>query len=131
MTGGPTGSRSGSRVGPVAAALGLDVAWLLVFVVLGRTSHREGETMAGLARTLWPFLAGLAVGWVVARAWRRPTAIGTGLVVWPVTVAAAMVLRALAGQGTAPAFIGVALAFVGLGLMGWRSLASAATRRRS
>jgi Protein of unknown function (DUF3054) len=30
------------------------------------------------------------------------------------------VIRVLAGQGTAAAFIGVALAFLGLFLLGWR-----------
>ncbi|HEX4062672.1 MAG TPA: DUF3054 domain-containing protein [Streptosporangiaceae bacterium] len=35
-----------------------DVCCVGVFVVLGRASHAEGETVAGVARTLWPFLAG-------------------------------------------------------------------------
>ena len=117
--------RTARRGDPVAPVLWLNLlahgseADLLACAGLARPVRRRGRGSGDL------------VGWVVARAWRRPTAIGTGLVVWPVTVAAAMVLRAMAGQGTAPAFIGVALAFVGLGLMGWRSLASAATRRRS
>ena len=34
-----------------------------------------------------------------------------------------MVFRVVSGQGTAPAFIGVALAFLGLFLLGWRLLA--------
>ena len=107
---------------PVAAAL--DGTWLLVFVLLGRTSHTEGLTLPGVLRTLWPFLVGLAVGWLVARAWRRPAAlVPTGLIIWPMCVAVAMALRAVSGQGTAGAFIGVALAFVGLGLLGWRALA--------
>jgi len=112
-----------SRVGPVPAAL-LDVAWVLVFVVLGRTSHTEGLTPAGIARTAWPFLGGLAVGWIVGRAWRSPAAlVPTGVVVWPVCVAVAMVLRLASGQGVVVAFVLVALAFVGLGLLGWRALA--------
>jgi hypothetical protein len=101
----------------------LDVVWVLVFVSIGRTSHTEGLTVAGLARTAWPFLVGLAVAWTVARAWRAPAAlVPTGVVVWPVCVAVAMGLRAVSGQGVAAAFIGVALAFVGLGLLGWRAL---------
>ena len=39
-----------------------------------------------------------------------------------------MLLRVLAGQGTAPAFIGVALAFLGLFLLGWRAMAAALPR---
>ena len=110
-------------VGPVVSAA-LDLAWLSVFVLIGRSSHAEGETLSGFVRTVWPFAIGLAVGWLVVRAWRRPAAlVPTGVVVWPVCVAVAMVLRAVAGQGVAGAFIGVAVAFVGLGLLGWRALA--------
>ncbi len=39
-----------------------------------------------------------------------------------------MVLRVVAGQGTAVAFIAVALAFLGLFLLGWRLLAAAGRR---
>jgi hypothetical protein len=40
--------------------------------------------------------------------------------VWLATVAVGMTLRVLAGQGTAFAFILVALAFLGLFQLGWR-----------
>jgi FtsH-binding integral membrane protein len=116
----------------MAAAATADVGWLLVFVVLGRSSHAEGESVAGLVRTLWPFLVGLGIGWSAARAWRRPAAlVPTGIVVWPVCVAVAMVVRAASGQGVAVAFIGVALAFVGLGLLGWRAAAGVYRSRRT
>ena len=112
-----------TRPGPVPAAVA-DVVWILVFVVIGRSSHTEGESLAGIARTAWPFLVGLAVGWVVARAWTRPSAVlPTGVTVWPVCVGVAMVLRAVSGQGVAAAFVVLALAFVGLGLLGWRAVA--------
>jgi len=118
------------RARPLVAAAA-DVAWLVAFVLLGRSSHTEGESVTGVARTLWPFLVGLALGWVAARAWRRPArVVPTGVVVWPVCVAAAMVLRAASGQGVAVAFVGVALAFVGLGLLGWRAVAGLGRRRR-
>ena len=123
-----------ARAGRVAvgAAAGLDVAWLVVFVLIGRSSHTEGETVAGIARTLWPFVVGLGAGWAVARAWRAPAAVlPTGVVVWPVCVAVAMVLRAVSGQGVAAAFVGVALAFVGLGLLGWRAVAGLVADRRT
>ena len=121
------------RVGRVrpAVAAAADVVWLAVFVVLGRSSHTEGEALPGVARTLWPFVLGLAIGWAVARAWRRPApVVPTGVVVWPVCVGAAMVLRAVSGQGVAVAFIGVALAFVGLGLLGWRAVVGAVQQAR-
>jgi hypothetical protein len=94
---------------------------VLAFVAIGRASHHDGESAAGLASTAWPFLAGLAVGLLAARAWRRPAAIiPAGLGAWLGTVIVGMLLRVVAGQGTAPAFIGVALAFLGLFLLGWR-----------
>jgi hypothetical protein len=40
-----------------------------------------------------------------------------------------MVLRVVAGQGTAFAFVVVALVFLGLFLLGWRALAPLASAR--
>ena len=95
---------------------------MLVFVIIGRASHGEGLT--GVASTAWPFLAGLAGGWLAARAWRRPFGLWpAGVGAWLGTVALGMLFRVVSGQGTAPAFIGVALAFLGLFLLGWRLLA--------
>jgi divalent metal cation (Fe/Co/Zn/Cd) transporter len=105
-------------------AVALDVGCVLIFVIIGRASHTKGETLAGIASTAWPFLAGLGVGWLAVRGWRQPQAIRpTGLAVWLITVALGMILRVVSGQGTAIAFIVVALAFLGLFLLGWRLLA--------
>jgi hypothetical protein len=105
----------------------IDACCVLVFVVIGRASHTKGEAIAGIASTAWPFLCGLAAGWIAARAWRRPLAIRPpGIVIWLCTVALGMVLRVVSGQGTAIAFIVVALAFLGLFLLGWRLLAALA-----
>jgi hypothetical protein len=110
----------------------LDVVSVLVFVAIGRASHDHGETAAGVASTSWPFLTGLAVGWIVVRAWRRPhLLVPTGLMVWISCVAVGMVLRVVAGQGTAVAFVFVALAFLGLELLGWRALARIARKART
>ena len=107
----------------------LDVLCVLIFVVIGRASHTQGESLAGIASTSWPFLCGLAVGWAVSRAWRRPLALRpAGLAVWLCTVALGLVLRVVSGQGTAVAFIVVALAFLGLFFLGWRLLARLLTR---
>ena len=109
----------------------LDVACVLVFVIIGRASHTKGESLAGIASTSWPFLAGLGLGWLAARGWRRPLAIRPeGLVIWLATVALGMILRVVSGQGTAVAFIIVALAFLALFLLGWRLLARLAPLAR-
>jgi len=107
----------------------LDVCCVLAFVVIGRANHTEGETLTGIVSTGWPFLCGLAAGWVFSRAWRRPFALRpVGLPVWLLTVALGMVLRAASGQGIAAAFVVVALAFLGLFLLGWRLLARLVSR---
>jgi hypothetical protein len=117
-----------------ALAMALDACCVLAFVIIGRASHARGETLGGIASTAWPFLAGMAIGWAMALglpgsargpgSLRRPGAgARQGVVVWLATAAAGMVLRVIAGQGTAVAFVGVALAFLGLLLLGWRTLA--------
>ncbi len=107
----------------------LDVLCVLAFVVIGRASHTQGESLAGIASTSWPFLCGLAAGWAASRAWRRPLTLRpAGLAAWLGTVALGMILRVISGQGTAAAFIVVALAFLGLFLLGWRVLARFVTR---
>jgi hypothetical protein len=106
------------------AAILLDVACVVAFVVIGRASHDEAGGIAALSRTAWPFLAGLAAGLVLTRAWRRPAAIlPAGLGAWLGTVGVGMALRVVAGQGTAAAFMLVALAFLGLFMLGWRAVA--------
>jgi len=102
-------------------AVVLDVCCVLIFVIIGRASHTKGESLAGIASTSWPFLCGLAVGWAASRAWRRPLTLRpAGVAVWLCTVVLGMVLRVISGQGTAVAFVGVALAFLGLFFLGWR-----------
>jgi hypothetical protein len=109
-----------AAVAAVAAAT-LDCCGVLAFVLIGRHAHDHGDSPAGVWHTAWPFLAGLAIGVVVTRAWRRPFAIvPAGLGAWLGTAVAGMVIRVLAGQGTAAAFIAVALGFLALFLLGWR-----------
>ena len=65
----------------------IDACCVLVFVVIGRASHTRGEALAGIASTAWPFLCGLAAGWIAGRAWRRPLTISPAVVViWLCTV---------------------------------------------
>jgi hypothetical protein len=119
-------------------AVALDVMWVLVFVVIGRASHAKGEYLGGIASTAWPFLAGLGAGWLALAALRPRSREATplpafgvvpaGVVAWLATVAIGMTLRVISGQGTAVAFIAVALAFLGLSLLGWRLLLRGAAR---
>ncbi|WP_203417014.1 DUF3054 domain-containing protein [Jiangella ureilytica] len=106
-------------------ALLLDVALVLLFVLIGRRTHDDPLSLVGLARTAWPFAAGVAAGWVVAVLRRRPpAALVTGVTVWVATVAVGMLLRAASGQGTAVSFVVVATVVLGAFLVGWRGLAA-------
>lgn len=107
----------------VAIAMLLDVCSVLAFVVIGRHTHHDGDTLDGVWHTAWPFLAGLAIGLLAARFWRKPAAIRpAGLGAWIGAAGLGMVVRVAAGQGTAPAFIVVTFAFLALFLLGWRTL---------
>jgi hypothetical protein len=111
-------------------ALAADVVCVVLFCAIGRRSHAEGLTVAGVAETAWPFLAGTAVGWLLARGWRRPAAlVPTGVVVWVCTVAVGMLLRKTSSQGVAPSFVVVAALVTALLLLGWRTAATVVTRR--
>jgi hypothetical protein len=119
------------RLGWLASVLA-DVVGVLVFCAVGRRSHAEGITVAGVAATAWPFLTGTVVGWLASRGWRRPTAIApTGLTVWLCTVVVGMLLRRLTGAGVAASFVVVASTVTAVVLLGWRAAAGLALRRRA
>jgi hypothetical protein len=120
---------SDTRMRPGSALL-LDLVCVLVFCTIGRRSHAEGLTVAGVAETAWPFLAGTAVGWLAIRAWRDPAALApTGLVVWLSTVVIGMALRKATSAGTAISFVVVASLVTAILLLGWRAAATALARR--
>ncbi|HEX9497006.1 MAG TPA: DUF3054 domain-containing protein [Mycobacterium sp.] len=106
-------------------ALFADVVCVIVFCAIGRRSHAEGLTVAGIAQTAWPFLAGTGVGWLLIGGWRRPfTVIPTGVVVWVCTVAAGMVLRKVTSAGVSTSFVVVASLSTAVLLLGWRAAAA-------
>lgn len=108
---------------PVVALL-LDAVCVLAFAAAGTRTHAGRLTVAAAAETAWPFLAGAGVGWLLCRAWRRPTdLVPTGIVVWLATVVLGMLLRRATGEGTAGPFVVVATVVTALLLLGWRALA--------
>ena len=120
---------SATSVRPATALLA-DVVCVVVFCTIGRRSHAEGITIAGVAETAWPFLAGTAVGWLAARAWRQPAALApTGLTIWLSTVVIGMLLRKATSAGTAVSFVVVASLVTAILLLGWRAAVSALARR--
>lgn len=114
------------------AWLGVDVIAVLVFCALGRRSHDEGVSVSGLVSTAWPFLSGTALGWLLSRGWRRPTAVApTGMIVWISTVVVGMLLRKASSASVAGAFVVVAATVTAAFLLGWRAAVQLAAPRRS
>lgn len=120
------------RVRRVALAFGIDLVATLVFVLAGRGSHNADASIGGLLTTWWPFVASLALGWLVTAAWRDPFGVlWPGLGIWIATVVGGMLLRAASGQGTALPFFVVATAALAVLLLGWRGVAVLVRRRQA
>jgi hypothetical protein len=113
-------------------ALAADVGCVLLFVVLGRRSHDEANSVVSALNVAAPFLIGLAVGWVLSPHVRRQArSIRAGLDVWVATVVVGVLLRWFAwDRSTAFTFVLVAAAFLGLFLLGWRVAATASSPSR-
>ncbi len=130
-------------VGPVkfAQGLGVDAVCVLVFAIIGRSSHAEANDVLGVATTAWPFLTGVVLGHAVDGVRRRvvgvdpvrrgPAALATGVTVWVCTVAVGLLLRVLVADGGAPlSFAIVATIALGVLLLGWRGGLAAIRRAR-
>ena len=110
----------------------IDLLCLVVFVAIGRSTHDHGVALTGMLRTLWPFVVGLGVSWAaLVRRHHSGASLADSALIVVVTVALGMVLRVIAGQGTAVAFIIVALAFLSLTIGGWRLVVYGWRRWRS
>lgn len=107
------------------ALLSVDALLVLLFAFLGRRSHEESSAVVGVLTTAWPFLTGVAVGWLVALLTFRavPRTVRHGIPVWLCAVAVGMVLRQMVDKGTPASFVGVATVVLGVFLLGWRALA--------
>jgi uncharacterized membrane protein (GlpM family) len=115
----------------VPLAVGLDTFLVVAFVAIGRRNHDQDPGVLGLLSTAAPFLIGLVAAWLVVKAWKQPTRLRTGLMIWPITVAVGMTARQIIGGGTALSFVIVTVLFVGATLVGWRAVFEAIARRRA
>ena len=121
---------SDEKTRPAVVGLATDIVCVVVFCTIGRRSHAEGVTVSGIAETAWPFLTGTLVGWLLARGWRRPSAVvPTGIAVWLCTVIVGMLLRKATSAGVASSFIVVASLSTAVLLLGWRVAVGLMTRR--
>lgn len=120
-----------SRVA-VPVMMVLDAVLVVVFSTFGRGAHSEGLGVAQVWGTAWPFLIGLAVGWLILLTTRRPpAAVGSGVLLWLATLVVGMVIRGL-GDGRVPhwSFMVVAGVVTAVLLIGWRAIRAAVVRRR-
>ena len=106
-----------------------DLLIALVFVSIGLVQHGTPLTMQNVSWVAWPFAVGVLLGHLAIRAWRAPFALWPqGVFVWAITIAAAMMLRTLLGEGTDLSFVLVAAGVTGVLMLGWRALALFLTR---
>jgi hypothetical protein len=117
----------------IALGLILDAALIFLFAVIGRSRHGEPGALLAVMTTAWPFLTGMAVGWLVSViAFRRfPLQVRHGIPVWLCAVAIGMAMRSVTGAGTAISFIAVATIFLGTALLGWRAVATLTARQHA
>ncbi len=112
-------------MGSVLAAA-LDAVLVVIFAAVGRRSHAEGLTLAGVAQTAWPFLVGTLAGWLLAQLTLEssPRSLTFGVVVVVASVVVGMLLRVfVTGAGTAVSFVVVATTVLAVFLLGWRLVA--------
>ena len=84
----------------------IDVLAVLIFVAIGRRSHEEANSIAGLLQTAAPFLIAVALSWIVVAVTKPSGSFVPALATWAITVSVGMLLRNLAfGEGTATSFI--------------------------
>jgi Protein of unknown function (DUF3054) len=105
----------------ILPAIAVDVICILVFAIVGRSSHQEATDLLGVAQTAWPFLVGCLLGTLLGRTWRHPYALASGVAVWLGTVIGGMTLRVFTGAGVQLSFVVVASIVLALFIVGWRA----------
>ncbi|MGP9501333.1 DUF3054 domain-containing protein [Specibacter sp. AOP5-B1-6] len=123
-----TKTTPGSKILLYAAAA--DIVLVVLFALSGRSSHQESLTAGGVFETAWPFLASLAIGWLVCRMWQQPLRIRPqGICLWLITVAGGMALRIASGNTAELPFVIVATIVLAVFLLGHRFIAAWVARR--
>jgi hypothetical protein len=110
----------------------IDVLLVLVFAFAGRLSHDEGLSAAGVLGTAWPFLVGVAGGWlgILLTRW-RPLSNGAAAMMLFKTVVLGIPLRAVVQDaGTPVAFVVTTTVVLAVLFFGWRAVARLVAARR-
>ena len=129
----PDTGTSRYRLPIVASSMVADVLVVLVFVVAGRATHDESMAVGGVLDTAWPFLVGVAGGWLGIflgrmQPWSMPAA---GMMIFK-TVVLGLVLRSVVqAETTAVSFALTTAVILGVLFVAWRVAARGLTRARS
>lgn len=106
-----------------------DVVAIAVFALLARLAHQSEDmplSFPGWLNTLWPFLVGVALAWIViaARNWDGVRVAPSGVTAWLITVVIGLGIWSLRNGGIPHwSFIIVATTMSGLLMLGWRGVA--------
>ncbi|MCW0214544.1 MAG: DUF3054 domain-containing protein [Pseudonocardia sp.] len=109
-------------------ALVADAVAVIVFAAIGRSSHAEADSVAGLVGTAAPFLVGLAAAWASPWVRANPQGLRAGAVVLAGTVVLGLGLRAAFLQRLPLSFAVVATLALAVLLLGWRGLSMLVAR---
>jgi Protein of unknown function (DUF3054) len=121
----------GQGWGLLAFAVVADLCAVAIFVLVGRASHHETLSFTGFLTTAWPFIVGVAGGYVGAVLTRWPPAgLTGGAIVLGKTLLIGLVLRyGVQGDGTPLPFIVVTVLVLTALMLGWRLAARIPFRR--
>lgn len=110
----------------------LDLLIVVIFAIIGRTTHARGLSFGGIVETAWPFLVACLVAWLVISLLATEGArLRAALIVWLLTVPGGTALRVSTGNTADIAFFLVAFGLLGAAFFGWRLIAIWLDRRRS
>lgn len=126
-------TRKASRTTDWLAPVLADLVCVGVFALAGRSSHESGSSGWVVVAIMWPFaLSVVAAHAIVLRSGRPARRVWPeGVAVLAVTYVLGMVLRVASGRGIAAGFLVVALVFLALTMLGWRTVRWLVTRRRT
>lgn len=112
-----------------------DIISIALFALLARAAHRSPDmpfTFVGVLDTMWPFLLGVAAGWLVLRGRKLAgnAVLPDGLIVWVTTVVVGLVIWGIRNAKVPHwSFVIVASVMSALLLLGWRGVAALRSRR--
>ncbi|QGU08515.1 hypothetical protein COCCU_13080 [Corynebacterium occultum] len=107
----------------------LDVLAIALFALLARMAHQSEDmplNFNGWLSTLWPFLIGVALSWVLILVlkWEGRLLVPAGVSAWVITVLTGLVIWSIRNEGIPHwSFIMVATIMSGVLMLGWRGVA--------